>query len=92
MSQIQRLMSITFQTTGITQLFKLKTCPKDKQVSDENQSMSSRSQVCGLKIQVSIPVEKKAKQTTHPKENKRKKAWQCAQVIYASQPYFNTNS
>ena len=36
MSQIQRIMSIIFQTTGITQLFKLKTCPKDKQVSDEN--------------------------------------------------------
>lgn len=35
--------------------------------------MSSRSQVCGLKIQVSIPVKKKAEQTTHPKENKTKK-------------------
>lgn len=46
--------------------------------------MSSRSQVCGLKIQVYIPVKKKAKQTTHPKENKTKKAWQCTQVIYAS--------
>lgn len=34
--------------------------------------MSSRSQVCGLKIQVSIPVEKKAKQLTQKKTEEKR--------------------